>query len=319
VALNRFGQIDTARLKVQIENSFRANEPILAAVSVCGTTELGTIDPIHEINELLKTYKKERGYTIWHHVDAAYGGFFAATKNCIENPLEKSRMDLLALENSTSISIDPHKLGYVPYASGAFLCRDQENYFCHEISAPYIDFKQETDRGPYTIEGSRSAAGAVAMYLTAECIGLDHTGYGSLLSRTVRTRNSFHEELLKEKLPFFTVDTVGTNILCLAAGRRGENLTEVNKRTVAILNAIQDLQAANPASAFFVSRTTLGSNFYELIKSFCETNEIAMNDGQLSVIRLTFMNPFLDSIHPDVNYKSAFFEFLRTAHRGAAV
>src|SRR5690606_30949781 len=83
-----------------------------------------------------------------------------------------------ALAHTTSITIDPHKLGYVPYAAGAFICNRPENYYVTEISAPYVDFKTQTDLGPYTLEGSRAATGAVALYMTSECIGLNKHGYG---------------------------------------------------------------------------------------------------------------------------------------------
>lgn len=37
------------------------------------------------------------------------------------------------------MTIDPHKLGYVPYACGAFLTRDAAAYAVSAFDAPYLD------------------------------------------------------------------------------------------------------------------------------------------------------------------------------------
>ena len=75
VALDSSGRLDLAdfeRLALKAEAEAR---PILMAVSVAGTTETGEIDPIHRLHALLEDWKRNRGWRIRHHVDAAYGGF----------------------------------------------------------------------------------------------------------------------------------------------------------------------------------------------------------------------------------------------------
>ena len=150
-------------LKDSIELARRLQRPIAAVVSVLGTTELGFVDPIQDVQDLLDQYQKEEGLHIWHHVDAAYGGFFASMK-AIKSLRKDLKISFEALSRVNSITIDPHKMGYVPYSSGAFLCCCEKDYFVKPFVAPYVQFQIEKDKGPFTLEGSRSAAGAVATW-----------------------------------------------------------------------------------------------------------------------------------------------------------
>ena len=60
---------------------------------------------------------------------------------------------------ANSITVDPHKLGYVPYASGAFLAASPREYYVTPFDAPYLRFKQKEYSGTQTLEGSRAAGG----------------------------------------------------------------------------------------------------------------------------------------------------------------
>jgi glutamate/tyrosine decarboxylase-like PLP-dependent enzyme len=55
----------------------KIKDPILGVVSLFGSTERGTVDDIAAINQILKKHRRKK---IWHHVDAAYGGFFACVQ-----------------------------------------------------------------------------------------------------------------------------------------------------------------------------------------------------------------------------------------------
>lgn len=86
-----------------------------------GTINMGSIDPVREICELLDSLEVELGplVSFYVHVDAAFGGFAIPFLSPnypfgFHNP----RVD--------SISVDVHKMGLVPYPAGVFLCR--KNY-----------------------------------------------------------------------------------------------------------------------------------------------------------------------------------------------
>ncbi|MDP9178307.1 MAG: pyridoxal-dependent decarboxylase, partial [Gemmatimonadota bacterium] len=83
--------------------------PFIVAASA-GTTNTGTVDPLHEIADYCLAEK------LWLHVDAAYAGFAILTP-------EGKRM-LSGLERADSLTIDPHKWLFVPFECGCLLVRD---------------------------------------------------------------------------------------------------------------------------------------------------------------------------------------------------
>ena len=82
----------------------------LCVVTNAGTTNTGAIDPLAEIARVAA----DEG--LWHHIDAAYGGFAV---------LDPETKPLLAgLELSDSVSLDPHKWFFQPYETGCLMVRD---------------------------------------------------------------------------------------------------------------------------------------------------------------------------------------------------
>jgi glutamate/tyrosine decarboxylase-like PLP-dependent enzyme len=155
VPLQQDGRMDVAVLNQILKDEIQKGSTILAVVSLVGSTELGAIDAIDEIQKILDTWRIEQGIHIWHHVDAAYGGFFAC---CPVHELSASWHDSLkkGFQWVNSVTLDPHKLGYVPYSAGAVLVRDPRDYFLFMSDAPYIDVDRSWP-GAQTIEGSRPA------------------------------------------------------------------------------------------------------------------------------------------------------------------
>src|ERR1051326_5476199 len=79
-------------------------------VGVAGTTSTGVIDPLESLAEIARENR------CWYHVDAAYGGPLAFS-------LRHKEM-LRGIELADSITFDPHKWMFVPFACGATLVRD---------------------------------------------------------------------------------------------------------------------------------------------------------------------------------------------------
>lgn len=310
IELDEFGRLSMASLKEKVFECLAQKRPILGVVSVCGSTELGTIDAVSEVNEFLALLKTNKGIHIWHHVDAAYGGFFATLRNHNTSGLnEEQTKSLQDLGSVDSITLDPHKLGYVPYASGAFLCKNPQDYFIHLFNAPYVQFDHELDRGLFTIEGSRSAAGAVSTWLAATCVGFHADGYGKLINRTIGTCHAFEQALRESGLPLLFLGVPKTNILCIAIGSAKDSLSTINLRTFKVFDRLNALNQEK--ETFFISKTVFSSNFRNLILRLVNENNLQNDSDRLVVLRLTMMNPFLISQHNKVDYIGQFIHTLR--------
>ena len=306
------GKMDPKILLEMLDEAQVAGRPVMMVVSVAGTTELGEVDPIDEIQEIIDTHEQTHGLHIWHHVDAAYGGFFCTLKHdktdrILEAPV---RLALRAVGYVNSVTIDPHKLGFVPYASGAFLCADRREYQHTTVHAPYIDFRPGSDVGVSTLEGSRSAAGAVSTWLTSRVIGFDRPGYGRILERTVLAARKIALGLM-DAHPWIRVNQAGdTNIVTFCVAKDGEKISETNLRALQIFKKY----ASGDQSAddkYFVSKTTLSLESYRrLLDPYSTTWQAEWDTDELVLIRLVLLNPFLDTKESNIGYIEGFIKDL---------
>lgn len=93
-------------------------KPFLVVASA-GTTDTGTVDDLETIAAI--TSKND----LWLHIDAAYGGFFQLT--------ERGHETFTGIENSDSITLDPHKGLSIPFGVGALVVKNRD----HLIDANY--------------------------------------------------------------------------------------------------------------------------------------------------------------------------------------
>ena len=292
VALDARGRLDLADFERQVDRAQTKGRPILMAVAVAGATETGAVDPLDRLYDRMDEWRKDRGWRIWRHVDAAYGGFLRATLGGLsEAALDpRTAAALRAMGRSDSITIDPHKLGYVPYACGAFLTPDAERYAVSAFDAPYLD-RPELGDGKWssTLEGSRSAAGAAATWLTAQTLGFGPDGLGSLMAATVGARQAF-EAAVQQAVPDARFLPADSNIACFSLARPGEALSGSNARTQAVFDHFQR------SPHFAVSRTTLGADNAALIADLLGGHggydDRSEPDAGMVVIRCVFMNPY---------------------------
>ncbi|GJE96935.1 PLP-dependent transferase [Phanerochaete sordida] len=194
-------RVDAAVLRTHLEECLEQQIPVFAVVGIIGSTEEGSVDPLDEILDLRDEFA-ERGLCFLVHADAAWGGYFASMIR--DKPLyrmpgaprQEPNRDFVpsatmrastirqfhALERTDSITIDPHKAGYVPYPAGGLCYRDGRMRYLVTWSAPYL---QQADTGEsigvYGVEGSKPGAAAVATYLHHEVVGLHKEGHGALL------------------------------------------------------------------------------------------------------------------------------------------
>jgi aromatic-L-amino-acid decarboxylase len=131
-------------------------------VGSAGTTNTGAIDPLHELADL------SQKYSMWFHIDGAYGGFF--------NLCEEGKRKLVGIERSDSMVLDPHKGLFTPYGCGSLLVKDGDCLRrAHTITADYMQ-DQFTPEGEvnfteHSPELSRSFRG-LQVWLPLKLFGL---------------------------------------------------------------------------------------------------------------------------------------------------
>lgn len=127
--------------------------------SSAGTTNTGAVDPIDAVADLAA----REG--LWHHVDAAYGGFF--------HMVPELRPLLAGLPRADSLTLDPHKGMFLPYGTGALLVRDGEALRAlHSSTAGYLPPNQDEfyDPAQYGPELSRGFPG-LRVWLSVKLYG----------------------------------------------------------------------------------------------------------------------------------------------------
>jgi glutamate/tyrosine decarboxylase-like PLP-dependent enzyme len=82
----------------------------LMVVANAGTTNTGSVDPLHEVADLCERQR------VWMHIDAAYGGFAVLT--------DAGKAALSGIERADSVTLDPHKWLFVPFECGSLLARE---------------------------------------------------------------------------------------------------------------------------------------------------------------------------------------------------
>ncbi|MGA3092925.1 MAG: pyridoxal-dependent decarboxylase [Terriglobales bacterium] len=114
----------------------RANNLVpFIIIATAGTTNTGAIDPLGEIARISRDEK------LWMHTDAAYGGAFVL---CPEG-----RQRLAGIEQSHSITLDPHKGLFLPYGTGCLLFRSAALLpQTRSEHAPYLHDLQATAGNP---------------------------------------------------------------------------------------------------------------------------------------------------------------------------
>ena len=290
IGLDAEGRFDLGDLERLVERAQAQGRPVLAVVSVAGTTETAEIDPIARVADRLDEWRDARGWRIWHHVDAAYGVFLCTIPGGPhETVLQPDTIAALkAVSRAHSVTIDPHKLGFVPYACGAFLARDDDHYTVSVFDAPYLERPQIT-RDPWTatLEGSRSAAGATAVWLTGRTIGFAPDRFGAILAGMIRSGADFRTSVLAKLPGLHVLEPVDANIVCFSAGAPGEALSSANRRTRALYDAVCE------AGDFVVTTTTLGSvNHRSQIARHIARYDGQADEDRLVLIRCVFMNPY---------------------------
>lgn len=106
-------RIDIKVLRERITEDFNHGHTPIAIVGAAGTRVCGAFDPLNELADIAQEY------SIWFHVDGAFGAFLRLAD---DRPPE-----LDALHRADSVTLDPHKLLFIPMDSGCLLVKDRQS------------------------------------------------------------------------------------------------------------------------------------------------------------------------------------------------
>ncbi|KAJ5623367.1 hypothetical protein N7490_011972 [Penicillium lividum] len=208
VDLDMDGRISIEALERELDRCVAERQAVYAVVAIIGSTEEGAVDPLFDIIALRRRYQ-EKGLSFLVHADAAWGGYFATMiprsfmqpgrpsrtedgKNAIHKTSTLSLSEgtlkhMISLKDADSITVDPHKAGYIPYPAGSLCYRDGRMRFLVTWTSPYLTQGSLENIGVYGVEGSKPGAAAMSAWLSNQTIGLDEYGYGMLLGEAAFT------------------------------------------------------------------------------------------------------------------------------------
>lgn len=199
------------KLETFLKTALANQTPIMTVVSVFGSTEEGAVDPLDQILSLRDTYR-QKGLDFDVHVDSAWGGYFVSVIRRAfafdtapdDDPfLSASELggtmisDYVAdqarlIRHADSLTIDPHKMGYVQYPAGSVAYANEDVINLTTFTGSYIGSSADPTVGLFGVEGSRPGASAAAVYFSHACLRPDVTGYGQVINRALVNRLIFY-------------------------------------------------------------------------------------------------------------------------------
>ncbi len=352
--------MDIRDLEAKIKRALTDGLLPVAVIATAGTTEEGAVDPIHEILDLRHEIEAESRASFWIHVDAAWGGYLrslfvpdrpslaehiAAVRGFVLRNIDLSdgayakHLSLqwgspevvsafLAFSRADSITVDPHKMGYVPYPCGVAAFRNDRIRQFFAEAAPYLastvqtaeptsDHAPPTSIGPYILEGSKPGAAVASVWLSHRMIPLNRDGYGEIIRASLLAARELYERLVHwedwakanqvqaafEFMPL-TGEPPDTNIVCFLVREKGvTSLARMNdlNRWIYQRFTIESEYGQGEYSysqPFFLSHTVLRYPGYSPRSVTGPLQRFAIDASEyfeqgLFLLRATIMNPYI--------------------------
>ena len=190
-------------LRAEIEHDLSLGRVPCCVAGAAGATSTGIVDPLEQLASVAQEFN------LWFHVDAAYGGGLAFS--------EKHKSLLRGIARADSVTIDPHKWMFVPFACGATLVKGGGRLLrdAFDITPEYLS----EDRGGADVEydffrygqlGTRRF-NALKVWMALKLLGV--RGYAKLIERQLELTNYLAARI--DGLQDFTrVGQVETAVCC---------------------------------------------------------------------------------------------------------
>ena len=265
------------RINVEALKSLLEPGDVGTVVATAGTTGLGAVDPIHEI----RAVTAETGVRL--HVDTAYGGFFSLLARSAQPTIEPE--PFLAIADSDSVVVDPHKHGLQPYGCGAVLFRDAGVGKFYQHDSPYTYFtSDDLHLGEISLECSRAGASAAALWATLKCLPLEPDGgIGPIVRRTREAALSWRDLLHQHPRFRLTVEPDLDIVSFYAIPSDGESTA---RSISALTRRIFDGTENDPEEPVYLATLRVSQSQIE------ETHpEIVWDQPTVEVLRCVVMKP----------------------------
>ena len=352
IQVDKHFRMDIGVLEKTIEDLAAKKIPILGVVGVIGSTEEGAVDHFDKIIALREKFEK-KGISFYVHADCAYGGyarsiFLDEDNNFMPYNSLKVRLHKLniinqdeldwpsqdvynafeAVSQADSATIDPHKMGYVPYSAGGIAIRDKRMVDAISFFAAYI-FEKGTDvpslLGSYILEGSKAGATAAGVWAAHHVLPLNITGYGRLIGASIEgaqrmynlVQNVTRFEINGTKMRFETLIKPDFNMVDFAFNIEGnKDLEKMNQLNLDLYNLSSYVSGPVYKDDFITSHTKLDYEDYrdaprELAGRLGIPQEEWDKVHSLRVMRACVLTPYFINDNVTANYWQKYVESMK--------
>ena len=325
-------RMDLQELEKIVNKLAAEKTPILGVVGVVGSTEEGAVDSINGILDLRSKFAK-KGIYFYVHIDAAYGGYgrtiiLDENNNVIPydqldekyaehkvftngNLISKHTYDAYAaFPEAESVTIDPHKMGYVPYAAGGIAIKDIRMRDVISYFATYV-FEKGANipalLGAYILEGSKAGATAASVWAAHHTLPLNITGYGKLIGASIESAHRFYDFLnsLEFKVGDKTIEVHGLtdpdfNMVDYVFKEKGnDDLVEMNKLNHDFYDQASYVSGNIYANEFITSHTDFaipdyGNSPFKFVNNMGFSKAEWDRAGKVTVLRAAVMTPYMN-------------------------
>jgi glutamate/tyrosine decarboxylase-like PLP-dependent enzyme len=240
-------RMDVTKLDNLLGHCLNKKIPVMSVVAIIGTTEESQVDPLKDILAVRDKYRK-LGLEFAINADAAWGGYYKTMLNSNDDsdPVTFKMIDddamvslpmssyvteqYKVLQMADSITVDPHKSGYVPYPAGGLCYRNSAMRNLVSFTAPVV-YHGGVDPtvGVYGVEGSKPGAAASAVYFSHKVIRPNMDGYGKISGECFFNAKRLYAALvclnIQPNLPFFIVP-----LIPIPAIQQGKSPVEIQKQ-----------------------------------------------------------------------------------------
>lgn len=354
IQVNDKFRMDMGHLKEQIDELVSKKIPIMGVVSVVGSTEEGAVDEVYKVVKLRQEYEK-KGISFYYHIDAAYGGYnrsifldengkfmeYDKLKDVLHEqgvvhkdidwPSKGIYESYKAIGEADSVTIDPHKMGYIPYAAGAFLAKDKlatdlVSYFAAYTFAKGMSNENPVLLGSYIMEGSKAGATAAAVWTANQVVPLNVTGYGRIIGRSHEAAGRFYNSIVEldtfeadngKKYKIAVLTKPDFNLVAFTFNEVGNtSLEKMNKLTLAIYDKCSYVDGPVYYDDFITSHSEFTPDSYgDAPVTFLKKLGISAQEYEkvksVWFLRACILTPFLENNTSYADYWSKFLGIMK--------